>query len=307
MKVLIVCSKNSGRISPFVSEQSDSLMKLGVEVEYFPIQGKGVFGYLNNYKLLQVSIKKYKPDLIHAHYGLSGLMANLQRRVPVITTYHGSDINYFKVLPFSIMSMVLSAHNIFVSEKVKKRSVGKNRQSLIPCGVDLNVFKPIEKEEARKKLGFEENEKLILFAGGFDREVKNPVLAQSAVKLLPHARLLELKGYTREQVSLLMNAADCLLLTSFSEGSPQFIKEGMACNRPIVATDVGDVHWIFGNEPGHFLAGFSVNDVTEKLEQALGFSATFKNTNGRGRIKNLDIDLESVAEKIQALYREITI
>lgn len=115
MKVLIVASHNCGKYSPFVSEQAESTKKKNIQVDYFPVKGKGVFGYLKNRKELLKKIEKYHPDIIHAHYGLSGLLANLQREVPVVTTFHGSDIHSGGIwLLLSKICMYLSAFNIFV-------------------------------------------------------------------------------------------------------------------------------------------------------------------------------------------------
>lgn len=112
-------------------------------------------------------------------------------------------------------------------------------------------------------------------------------------------------GCSREDVNLLINAADCTLLTSFSEGSPQFVKEAMACNSPVVATDVGDIAWLFGNEPGHYLCGFDPEDVAEKIQAALEFSYKFGKTQGRKRIMALGLDSESVAGKILSIYQSV--
>ena len=151
MKILIVCSKNSGNIAPFIVEQVDSLIKAGFLMDYFTIESKCWKGYLKSRKSLLSKIKEFKPDLIHAHYGLSGLLANLQRRVPVVTTYHGSDINDRRVYPFSRLCMMVSKQNIFVSKNIAFKSLKrdlKNRKnySLIPCGVDINLFVPMDKE-----------------------------------------------------------------------------------------------------------------------------------------------------------------
>src|ERR1035437_2616753 len=138
MKVLIVCSGHSGKISPFITEQVNSLIALGVEADYFFVNQKGIPGYLRERRHMMLKIKSLNPDLIHAHYGLSGLLANLQRKVPVVTTYHGSDINSGAIYPFSRVCMVLSKYSIFVSEKNLKKAGLKNRRSLIPCGVDTD-------------------------------------------------------------------------------------------------------------------------------------------------------------------------
>ena len=98
MRILIVASGNSAKMSPFVKEQAESLIKKGVSVDFFLIKGKGIFGYLQNYFLLNKKIKSEKFDLIHAHYGLSGLLATMQKNVPVIVTFHGSDVNMRKTI-----------------------------------------------------------------------------------------------------------------------------------------------------------------------------------------------------------------
>jgi teichuronic acid biosynthesis glycosyltransferase TuaC len=312
MKVLIVCSKNSGRIAPFIVEQGESLQRLGVETAYFTIEGKGVMGYLKNRKSLIKQIQAFKPDVIHAHYGLSGLLANLQRRVPVVTTYHGSDINVPKVYPFSRLNMLLSAYNIFVLSNhlvisgkpllpfFRKGRVERN--ALVPCGVDVDLFVPMEKQMARKALGLETCKEYVLFAGAFTNKVKNPELALSAVKQLDEVELLELKGYSREQVARLMNAVDAVLMTSFTEGSPQFIKEAMACNCPVVSVTVGDVPEMLKGVMGCYLTSYEVSDVASTLRSALAFG---QRTNGRQRILDRKLDLKTVATRLVEIYGKV--
>jgi teichuronic acid biosynthesis glycosyltransferase TuaC len=299
MKVLIVCSANSGKIAPFIEEQVASLQALGIEMDYFFIQQKGIVGYLKLRKPLIQKIKDYKPDLIHAHYGLSGLLANLQRIVPVVTTYHGSDINNSTVFIFSFFSIVLSSHNIFVSEKNRKKSFLPYKNSLIPCGVNTQLFKPTEKNQSRLELGLEVETKLVLFSGAFNNVVKNSKLAISAVSLLPEVQLIEMKGYSRKQVALFMNAVDVALMTSHSEGSPQFIKEVMACNCPIVSVDVGDVADMIRGIDGCYIAHYDATDIADKLNLAISFG---KQTTGRKRIEELRLDSVLVAERIVDIY-----
>ena len=93
MKVLIVCSGNANYISPFVKDQVESINKFDIETSYFFIEGKGILGYIKNLPRLKRELKRIKPDIIHAHYGLSGMLAVLQRKVPVVITFHGSDVN----------------------------------------------------------------------------------------------------------------------------------------------------------------------------------------------------------------------
>src|SRR5574344_827503 len=140
MKILIVASFNKGFFAPFILEQSEALEKMGQTVHFFGIQGHGIWGYVRNYKGLKRIIQDYKPDVIHAHYGLSGLFSVLQRRVPVVTPFLGSDVNNRKVLPFSRLAMKLSAFTIFVSQKNVDIARPTKKFALLPCGVNSDNF-----------------------------------------------------------------------------------------------------------------------------------------------------------------------
>lgn len=300
MKVLIVCSENSGKIAPFILEQVESISILGVETDFFTIRAKGWKGYLKSRKELVRKIIEFQPDLIHAHYGLSGLLANLQRKVPVITTYHGSDINDDNVYKFSKWAVKFSKYNIFVSEKNYQKASNFKKSTIIPCGVDVEIFYPMDKGFVRENLGYDKTEKLVLFSGSFDNEIKNPKLAKMAVEKLDKVTLIELKGYSREEVALLMNAVDCCLMTSISEGSPQFIKEAMACNCPIVTVDVGDVFELIEGVSGCFKADFHVDDVANKILMAVRANSKVES---RERLLDLNLDMASIAKKIYDIYQ----
>lgn len=303
MRVLIVCSyKNQykSHITPFIEEQGYALQSIAkVEVDYFLINGKGILGYLRLLPKLKLKIKEFNPNIIHAHYGLSGVLANLQRKVPVVTTYHGSDINNPEIRRFSKIAIRLSAWNIFVSQKNIQLSGVEKRFSLIPCGVDTTVFKPMDKAICCQKFGFDPDEKLILFAGAFDNKVKNPELAMEAVAKIPDARLLELKGYNRTQVAELMNAVDVCLMTSHTEGSPQFVKEAMACNCPVVSVNVGDVEELLQGVENCRIVERKADAISEDLNALLQISVR---SDGNKKISESGLASESVAEKIKGIY-----
>jgi glycosyltransferase involved in cell wall biosynthesis len=307
MKVIIVCSGNSGSISSFVKEQTESLEKYyNVRFHFFLIRGKGIYGYLKNIYGLRKLIKQINPDVIHAHYGLSGILANLQRKVPVITTFHGSDINDKSIRKFSRLAAILSNHIILVSPAFIGKLKIKRNFSVIPCGIDLNNFYPISKSEARQKLNLGINSKIILFAGASENKVKNFILAERAINLLDFkVQLIELKNFTREEVNLMLNGCDVALLTSFSEGSPQFIKEAMACNCPIVATEVGDIKLIFGNSDGCYLTQFDEVEIAGKIRMAFEFGNIKEKTRGRERIIELGLDSETIAGRILKVYNKV--
>lgn len=306
MRVLIVASYNKNRFAPFVVEQAESLQQAGCEIEWFGVQGKGIIGYLNEIPQLRKAIQEYQPDIIHAHYGLSCLLANIAtRRVPVVSTYHGSDINLPKIRPLSKMAMRLSAWNIFVSKRNMELvgAIEGKKCSLNPCGVALSEGQLQTREEARKMLGWNTDAKKVLFAGAFDNTVKDPELAKRAVALLDETELIELKGYSRKEVNQLMCAANCLLMTSKTEGSPQVIKEAMACGCPIVSVDVGDVAERTTGIDGCYIVS---SRESEELASALTKALVFKGkTHGRERIIELGLTNEQVACRIMKIYEDI--
>ena len=358
MKILIVASNKNGRFAPFIEEQMAALEARGMEVLRYGIIGKGIIGYLRELPALRRMIRSVRPDLIHAHYGLSGLLANLQRRVPVVTTYHGSDINVPSILRFSKIAMRLSAHNIFVSkrnvvialgdrandeckvESVKCKGTensGAEKQTstpytlhptpkntLLPCGVNIPLpWSELQHQKVEQltlnqwvhsKLNKEK--KYVLFAGAFDNAVKDPELAKSVIAVYNSSfansqspiadrqiELIELKGYNRDQVTALMYNCHALLMTSKTEGSPQVVKEAMACGCPIVSVDVGDVaERTSGVEGCYVVSTREPKDIAEALQKALAFNGR---TNGRERIIAMGLSNEQVAKQLEGIYEHV--
>ena len=223
------------------------------------------------------------------------------------------------------MAMRLSAWNIFVSKRnmALAGAVEGKKASLVPCGVALSEEQLMTRDAARAALvesgkWKEAGGKKVLFAGAFDNDVKDPELAKQAVALLNDemsrlrlneplmlndVELIELKGYTREEVNRLMCAVDCLLMTSKTEGSPQVIKESMACGCPIVSVDVGDVkERTEGVEGCYVVPTREPKDIAEALEKAIAYEGK---TNGREKILEYGLTNEQVAKRIIAIYEDI--
>lgn len=340
MKILVVASDKGGRFVPFVEEQIIALQQAGVELIRYGVTGKGITGYLRELPALRRLIRAERPDIIHAHYGLCGLLANLQRMAPVVTTYHGSDINVPSILRISKIAMRLSAHNIFVSARsvaiafrlLPLASRLKKRSTLLPCGI--NIPKPWSELQTQwvgqLTLNQWVQEKLqsdtinVLFAGAFDNAVKDPELAFATIQASNTAigngqwamesnsqspianrpiKLIELKGYNRNQVNALMYNCDALLMTSKSEGSPQVVKEAMACGCPIVSVDVGDVAERTSGVEGCFVVHTrEPNDIAEALQKALAFDGK---SNGREKIIEMGLSNEQVAQRLIAIYESV--
>ena len=302
MRVLIIARCKNGRYAPFITEQVDALRRQGVDCQFFPVTRKGLRGYLGHVSALRETIRNWRPDLIHAHYGMCGLLANLQRRVPVVTTYHGSDINLPNVRKLSRWAMRLSAFNIFVSQKNVNLARPRKHSALVPCGVTLEDYPVLDKSEARRMMGLDAGQQYVLFSGAFDNAIKNAPLAQAAVDLLDGPELLELKGYTRAQVATLMQAVDALVMTSRSEGSPQVIKEALLCGCPIVSIDVGDVREITEGVEGCFISKANPDAIAEALRKAIHFQGR---TAGREVILQRGLTNDTIAARIIDIYQQV--
>ena len=318
MKILIVASDKNGRFAPFIEEQIAALQACNVEIIRYGVTGKGISGYLREIPHLKRMIRQENPDVMHAHFGLCGLLATLASigmHTPVVVTYHGCDINAKKNRPLSQMAMRLSAWNIFVSHRqmlnafgTDERASENHKWSIIPCGIDTHLFddEHVCTEWFDRKFS---SNTYVLFAGSFDNFVKGPELAKQAVEIYNASHLespielLELRGYTREQVVTLMHKCSALLLTSIREGSPQVVKEAMACRCPIVSVDVGDVTERLSRVEGCYVVP---NRDAQPLAAALEHAVAFGRTNGRERLLDDRLDNAQIAETLISIYTKFT-
>lgn len=231
----------------FVADQVDAL-RAHPRVEQCDvlfINGRASrWDYLAAFANLQRTLKHRRVDVIHAHYGLAGAVATLQRRVPAVVTYHGSDLVQARwQRQVSRLAYRLAADNICVSLHAMSRLPGPARH--LTCGVDTLLFTPRDRESARRAFGVDARELALLFPSSPDRPVKGyPRFVQVAEELRGRGhrvRELHLRGLRREEVPAIMAAADAMVMTSLSEGSPVVVMEAFACGLGVVATPVGDV------------------------------------------------------------------
>jgi N-acetyl sugar amidotransferase len=312
MKVLIVCSGNANDNQifdlklhhAFIYEQVKMVQNLGIEFEFFFIKGKGLAGYFKNWWKLWKYLRKNQFAVVHAHNGLSGLVAVLQPFCKVIITFHGSDINQKKTRLISNFVSLSADYRIFVTSYLFEKLWFKptKNYAVIPCGVNLDTFFPVNKYEARNKLKMDQNKAYVLFSSYFSNPVKNFTLAKQAMSMVPEVELLELNNKSREDVNLLLNAVDVLLMTSLKEGSPQVIKEAMACNCPVVTTDVGDVKNIINNTDYCYICKADPGEISEKIKYILKSPVR---TCGSKSIKSYDNKI--VSERILNIYRHFGI
>lgn len=306
MKVLFISSgkKSDQTESPgiVVYNQGESLKRFGLHVEYFLIREKGLMGYFYETRRLRQFLKRNKFDIIHAHYSLSGIAATFAGCKPLVVSMMGSDTKSgtFWKLVVRVLNF-LRWDSLIVKSDSMKRSIGIYDALILSNGVDLSSVKP------ESIYPYDIKDKSILFAADPKRSLKNYSLAEKAVSLLndESINLKVVHSVTHSKVIEEINKSTLVLSTSLWEGSPNIVKEAMACNCPVVSTNVGDVEWLFGDELGHFIAEPNPKGVAEKIKEAIEFSHKHGRTKGRQRIKRLGLDSDTVANELITVYKEI--
>ena len=317
MKVIFVASGNKavGSVSAFVQSQFDSLKEEGLEMVLFPVVGHGAKSYLKSAWKLRKLVKKERPDIVHAHYSICGYvatMATLFLKPKTVVSILGSFPKKNKKLRIVKFFAKHVWDKTIVKSQCTANQMGMNLP-VIPNGVNLEQFNLIDQKEARKMVGFDDDRKYVIWCSNPNRLEKRYDLAQKTFELLKdeYVTLCPVFNKSHDDVVKYMCAADVLLLTSFSEGSPNVIKEAMACNCPIVSTDVGDVRERLANLEGCYVAvaGPSYKDSSLEAEQlsvclrkAMNFNGR---TKGRERIIQDGLATGLIAKKIITIYKDV--
>ena len=299
----------------FVERQIDSLMAAGIDGCTFHLRSRTAPGVmLSEWRRLRAEIREFRPDLVHAQYGTAtAFLSALATRLPFVVTYRGSDLNpdpgkgRVRCFISRFMSQVAARRAqriICVSEQMVNRLWwGRSKVTVVPSGIDNRVFCPGSREAARGKLGWAADERIVLFNGSH-RPLKRPDLARAAVEVARgvcgQVRLVELDGaQPPELVPTMMNAADCLILTSDHEGSPNVVKEAIACGLPVVSRDVGDVRQRLAKVMPSKVTGDTPQELGDALAEILRSLAR-----SNGPSIAADFSMDSIAARIIVVYQE---
>jgi glycosyltransferase involved in cell wall biosynthesis len=299
----------------FAKREVAALAREGISCKTFYLQSRtSPIVMAGEWRRLRREVSAFSSHLVHAEYGtVTALICVLAVRQPVVVTYRGIELNPCPGVPWvrsalgRILSQVaaLGARRIIcVSDEVRRRLWWRRDvASVIPSGVDTNLFFPRPRAEARRELGWLRAERIVLFNSGGDTKIKRFDLASAAVEVarsrIGPVTLVILDGTIDPvRVPLFLNGADCLLCTSDSEGSPDIVKEALACNLPVVSVDVGDVR--------ERLQGVSPSHVVERTPEALGAALAYTlqhpaRSNGTEAIRSVTQQLS--CQKIISVYR----
>ena len=306
-----------GGTATFISRQVDFLRAAGVDVDVFRFRGVGnPLRYATAWLGVQRRLRRRRYDLVHAQFGQSGLLA-LPKRLPLVVTFRGDDLEGVlnnrtgrltprgRLLP--LLSRVVARRadaTIVVSAHMKAFLHTQARPHVIPSGLDLERFRLIPQAEARGHLGLPSDRRLVLFVGSPTSSRKRYDLAREAVEIVQRSLPVELVlgwAVPHERIPYYMNACDALVFTSRQEGSPNVVKEALACNLPVVSVAIGDVP-----ERLRDLAGceVSADDRPETIAAAL-VRALSRGKRIAGRERMLELDEHVITERVIGVYRSV--
>lgn len=317
MRVLMITSeypdKERPNAVPFIVRQVEYLRRRGIDIELFAFKGRKK---LTNYVRASTDLRRFiagkQFDLVHAQWGQSAFLA-LPKTLPWVITFRGNDLEGIvgpkgyttkgRILTVVSKLMARLADERIVVSKSLGEQLGGRSFTVIPSGLDLELFKPLNKEECRRDLRLAPDKKLVLFAA---TSIENPRkrfdLAREAVEKLNEKYDIDMVVADRVDHSMVpkfMSACDVLLLTSIHEGSPNVVKEALACDLPVVSTDVGDVRQRIGG-----IDGCKICDD----ESAAGIAAALDEVLARGRRiegrKHVaDLDENNITDRLITIYR----
>ena len=309
MRILFVTNMYPTAQTPgygaFVWQQAEQLRRFGHTVEVVNILGfRSRLNYLKGAVDVFLRTRRTAYDIVHAHYGLTALSAWCRRHAPLVMTLHGSDVLGNRLE--SLCSMAISRRAdavIVVSEEIRSRVPG----IVIPCGVDLNLFRPYNRDEARARLGWPMAKRMILFPFDPSRHVKRHDLAEAAVERLREegmaAELVTVFGVENREMPWYYSASDAMILCSDREGSPTSVKEALACDLPVVATDVGDVREILSGVAGTRLCAQDVREIARNLREMLDVP---RNDRFERRAAMAKYDQARTVNKIVGVYEKVS-
>jgi glycosyltransferase involved in cell wall biosynthesis len=290
----------------FVRDLVEDVRALGVEVEVLVFSGRRhKRAYADAGLELRRAVRTTAPDLVHAHYGLTGAVAVTQGRVPVVVTFHGSDTGNPHVPWQAWVSWFVArmATPVFVSRDGARR-LGLDGAPVIPAGVDLELFRPRPKAQARSSLGWPSSGRYVLLPGSRQSPVKGLPLFDAVIGELCSRGLeiepVSLEGFSRQQVADVMNAVDVTLMTSDFEGSPVAIKESLACLTPVVSVPVGNVPELVAGLPGCEIVSRDPSRLADAVLRALELGG---DPALRRRVE--PVSRKRVAERTVALYESV--
>lgn len=282
----------------FVKHLVDGLADLDVESTVALVDGRGRWtNYVRGAVDLRRRLRRERYDLLHVHYGITGALA-VQRKLPMILSLYGGDVH----IPWQRQITRLGAWQadaVLYCSRRMERTLGIPGDIVSP-GIDGDFFRPRDRDEARRRLGWRPEDRVVLFPSDPSRWDKDFPLFEATIARARTAgvRVATFGGVPHEDLPWMYSGADAMLLTSRMEGSPTVVKEGLSCGLPVVSVDVGDVEEQLGGLPHcHVVPRRDPEKLASALDDTLAALERVPRPKG--------LDHASVARRVRAIYDRV--
>ena len=321
-RILVVSNMYPSAAHPhagiFVAREVNALERAGVEVQVEPIAGaRGEWDYFAARNRIADAIRRFRPDLVHVHFGYSQVATAFLDR-PFVVTLYGDDINgestgHGSVTLKSRLGIVVTtslgrqARRIIVQSEAMRRRLParlRPRAVILGSGVDDEHFSPAPASEARRRLGIASSDLVLGFVNSGRQPTKRLDLAEATrdelVRRGRAARLLVAESVPVEEIQWYYRAADVLLMTSDLEGSPNCVKEALSCGTPVVSVAVGDVPDLLTPPERGVIVERSPQALATGVETVLERAPA-----ARHSLLPSHLRASSVAQRLIEIYREV--
>ena len=325
MRVLVFTNMYPSTAMPFygsfVRDEADALRAAGVDVDVYFVNGRA--NKLNYFGMpvgFFSRIRRVHYDVIHVHHSFCGLIATLQRKIPVVWTFHEGEISGDTADALREQPIKHHAYSKprkrYVARKVDmvvvvaehlREPLGRPDALWMPSGINWQRFAHMDSADAQRQLGLATTRRYVLFPAAPSRVEKRYDLARRGLDRLHQqwpdtkdVELIALDNVPHERVPLFMNAADVVLMTSAFEASPVTIREALSCNVPVISTDVGDARTVTKDIVGCRIVDADPDRIADALHAAL---AGPRRVQSRQRMRSYG--LETVAQTLIALYQRV--
>lgn len=310
MRVLVVSNMAVSAAAPqrgsFVRDQVTALRRLGCEVDTYDWQ-PGSSNYGPAIRALRRRLGERSYDVVHAHYGLAGWCAALAGADPLVVTFHGTDVRHRVVGPLSRLLcrrgiLIAAASRALFSPESGRRGLPlvPGRSAVLPSGAELSRFEPLDRGEARRRLGLRDDGRYLLFPADPARPVKRVDRARRVAELAG-AELLCLGSVDPGEVSLHINAAAAVLITSDNEGFGLAAVEALACGVPVLSTPVGIVPHLARGLEGCLVAPFDADSFASAARRLLDEPGL----RIASRRRSVAFGADRTAERVLAVYQDL--
>ncbi|EFI35313.1 glycosyl transferase group 1 [Desulfonatronospira thiodismutans ASO3-1] len=301
---------------PFIDRQMESLREAGLDITSFSIESfRSKYNYIKKSRLLRDYLKENRVDIVHAHYSYAGLTCGISKIRPLVVSLMGTDvygrvgksladrtINFINRMIIRLLASRWDA--VIVKSEQMKKFISHSNLHVIPNGVDFGKFYPMDRLKAQSLLNLDPHKTLILFGGNPDNPRKNYALAREVFKLvsleIQDISMIHLKNIPHQEIPVYLSACSCLLMTSIMEGSPNILKEALACNLPVVSVRVGDAEERLAGMDMCRICSYDPMELARNVTEVIGQGLRPDN---RSRIQDLEIG--RVADRITSVYHQV--